>query len=63
MSNFNGHFTGGLVVATVGTCAAVALNSNFNWHLQPRDFAYMWGSGVFFSLFPDIDIKSKPSKM
>ena len=63
MSNFNGHFTGGLVTASVSTCAIVAVNNHYHLNLHGLDYAFNWASVLFFSLFPDVDIKSKPSKI
>lgn len=63
MSNFNGHFTGGLIATAVTTVVAVTCASKFNLSMQVSNLAFVAGSTLFFSLFPDIDIKSKPSKM
>ena len=63
MSNFNGHFTGGLIASCIGTSIAVIGNQHMHWMLSIEDCAFIWSSTLFFSLFPDIDIKSKPSKI
>jgi membrane-bound metal-dependent hydrolase YbcI (DUF457 family) len=58
MSNFDGHYKGGVIGAVV-TVACVSL-------IGERDVLHLAAAGLStltFALFPDIDIKSTPSKL
>lgn len=63
MSNFSGHYKGGLISATTLTAAVFVGNQHFHWNLEIIAYPCIWCNTLFFSLFPDVDIKSTPSKM
>ena len=58
MSNFNGHYKGGLVGASVSMISIVSLGET-----NYINICAVGLSTLTFSLFPDIDIKSTPSKI
>ncbi len=57
---FKGHLIGG-VLAGIGTAAAASRLG----YLPPQDYqawAWVWGTTVAFSLFPDLDTSSVPQR-
>ena len=58
MSNFNGHYKGGLIGATL-----VVVGGILSGIEEPIHLIAMGLSTLAFALFPDIDIKSTPSKI
>lgn len=58
MSNFNGHYKGGIIGAGVSMSAFICLGE-----LNHVNIAAVGVSTLTFALFPDIDIKSTPSKI
>jgi len=58
MSNFNGHYKGGLAGATLVVAGGIASGMQ-----EPIHLAAMGLSTLAFALFPDVDIKSTPSKI
>ncbi len=63
MSNFSGHYSGGLVTATIATTASVFASQHLHWNLEWYAYPCIFGNVLFFSLFPDVDVKSTPSKL
>ena len=61
MSNFAGHATAGIVASSV--CAGVLVYTKTKWNLSVDDIVIPSMLMFIFSLFPDIDIKSTPSKI
>jgi len=61
MSNFAGHATAGIVASSVYAGVLVYCKGKFN--LSIDDIVMSTVSLFVFSLFPDIDIKSTPSKI
>ena len=58
MSNFNGHYKGGLVGASITIGIAIAIGET-----EPINLSAIGLSTLAFALFPDIDNKSTPSKI
>jgi len=58
MSNFNGHYKGGLVGAVISVGIGVAIGET-----EPVKLLAIAMSTLAFALFPDIDIKSTTSKI
>jgi len=56
--NFREHLIGGVVVSAV----AVGIGCHY-YNLNPKVALVALGFGVFSSLYPDIDIKSKSSRL
>ncbi len=61
MSNFSGHATAGIIASSICACALTYTKSKFN--LSVDDIIIPSMLMFVFSLFPDIDIKSTPSKI
>lgn len=61
MSNFTGHATTGLIVSSIGAVGLYCMRGV--WGLDNMDIALPAISMFVMSLFPDIDIKSTPSKI
>lgn len=62
MSNFKGHRNAGIVVSiSVGITLGIA-NSHFGLKVDNTTIAIAMVTTFLFSLFPDIDVKSTPSK-
>lgn len=58
MSNFNGHYKGGLAGAVTMLGIGIAIGET-----EPIRLGAVAFSTLAFALFPDIDIKSTPSKI
>ncbi len=61
MSNFTGHRNAGLVIGAVIGTALFTIGASFG--ISQREIIASVASAFIFSLFPDIDIKSTPSKI
>lgn len=61
MSNFAGHATAGIVASSIYAGALFYVKSK--WNLSVYDIIMPSMLMLVFSLFPDIDIKSTPSKV
>ena len=59
MSNFNGHYNGGMF----GAALSVSVSYIVFDFTEPMHIVSIGLSTLAFSLFPDIDIKSTPSKI
>ena len=60
MANFVGHSVGGIITSTVG-CAIVTYNRE-HLNVSLEELIILPVVSYMFSIFPDIDIKSTPSK-
>lgn len=63
MSDFRGHRLGGIVGSTLVMGAGTVLTLKFGYNFGIPHILAAGTSTLFFSLFPDIDIKSTPSRM
>lgn len=60
MANFVGHSIGGIITSSIGCC--VLMYNKERWNISLEEIMIFPLVSFMFSLFPDIDIKSKPSK-
>jgi len=58
--NFRGHLIGGVAVG-IGV-AEISSRLGYIPPEDPRTWAGVWGTAVFFSLFPDLDTSSVPQR-
>lgn len=62
MSNFNGHRNGGIISAMVVAGGMIAISQVAPIHFKPTEILLSSSVAFGFSLFPDIDTKSTPSR-